>query len=190
MFISKNPEFVYLAFTKCGSSSMYSLLNTHFDKREKRPRHNHRIPPEYSHYPVICVCRNPYARMVSWWSSVIVNCPTDRYKHKRELRNAGLSESFEDFCTLWTKHKNVKGQYDSVHSSNSNVSKLHVVRLENFLEDASNLWIFTNKELKSVPMKNRKRGNSSYQDHLTPKSIQIINDWYSKDFEFFEYDKL
>lgn len=180
MFISHKPQFVYVAFTKSGSSSMYALLDQHF-KGEKRNRTHRRIPDEYKHYPSFCVVRNPYSRLVSWWWS-ICKAEGDRYGHKKELADRGLTTSFTDFLKLWAT-KNGIAQAPIVNLNQFD----YILKLENITNDLNTLPFFASKV--EFPQRN-KRNHPHWTDIITAESGKFINDTYREDFELLGYEML
>lgn len=184
MIIIKNPNIVYLSFTKCGSSSVYELLSSNFRVVEKKGRIHKKIDSKYLNtHTVLTVSRNPYSRMVSWWNSVI-NTEGDRYGHKKELRNASLTHSLEDFCYLWCNIKRVNSQYDDLFSHNPELKSVKNIKLENLNDD---IRTFLNISV-DIPSLNSRLDSAEFENHLTDKSISLINEHWEKDFEYFGYE--
>jgi len=183
MFICDNPKFVYVSFTKSGSSSMYALFNQHYAGLNK-PRHHRKIPDEYSIYPSFTVVRNPYSRMVSWWWS-ICKVGGDRYGHRKELAQAGLTESLADFCTLWsTKPESATSQSFIIENVNDFDC---VLKLENIEEDFNALpFVATHIEIPKANVKNKPH----WKDLITPEAIKVINQHWENDFTLLNYEIL
>lgn len=178
MFISSNPKFVYVSFTKSGSSSVYAALRANFTGKE-RPRHNRGIPKEYNSYPSFCVVRNPYSRLVSWWWS-ICKVGGDRYGHKKELQQRGLTTSFKDFLTLWAE-KNGIAQAPAVETVNQID---YVIRLENLEEEFNNLPFISSYI--QIPKKNS-RNYPHWTEIVDETTGRMISETYKRDFELFGY---
>lgn len=181
MFINDKDKFIYLSMTKSGSSSIVALLKDRFVGKSTGNTHMV-IPPCCKDYYSFTVARNPYARMVSWWWSI---CKTDgdRYGHKKELRNAGLSESLPDFLQLWEK----KGGYAQSKYLDVNDKLDCVLKLENIEEDFNNLPFIT--EHVEIPMVNVKN-HPSWKGLLDDDSRILINHIYAEDFKNFNYEML
>ena len=111
---------------------MYNVLQDRF-RGVRLPRRRRRIPDQYRHLYSFAVVRNPYDRMVSWWWAICKN-QGDRYGHKKQLRNMGLTESLKDFLILF-EDKGRLGQhiYFEVNTINQ------TLRLEQLEEDFSTL---------------------------------------------------
>ena len=181
MFINNDLKFVYVSMTNSGSSSIVALLK---DKFGGQSFGNTRavIPPCCDSYHSFTVSRNPYARMISWWWS-ICKADGDRYGHKKELRDANLSESLSDFLLLWDK----KGDYSQSKYLDVNGPLDEILKLENIEEDFNNLPFV--KEHVDIPRVNVKK-HPSWQGLLDENSRVLINRIYRKDFEKFNYEML
>ncbi len=181
MFVCENPKFVYVSFTKSGSSSMYNLLETNF-KGTNHPRHHKGIPPNNKSYPSFCVVRNPYSRLVSWWWS-ICKAKGDRYRHKKELKDRNLPESLQGFLTLW-EEKNGTSQ-SAGYEHNNGID--HVLKLENIEEEFNALPFITKHiEIPKVNVKNHPK----WSELLDTESGKMINRIYKRDFELFGYEMI
>ena len=177
MFICHNPKFVYVSFTKSGSSSIYKLLEANFSGQRLR-RTKKLIDEQYNDYLSFCVVRNPYSRLVSWWWS-ICNTGGDRYGHKKELLDRGLSLSLEDFLTVWVE-KNGTSQIRPISFD-------YILKLEN-IEDDFNSLPFITKHI-NIPRSNAKN-RPHWKELINTKSIQLINTAYKRDFELLGYEMI
>ena len=179
MFINDKHKFVYVSATKSGSSSVTARLQNQYGGRDLG---NTRwvIPSEYDDYYSFMVVRNPYARMISWWNSVIrVN--GDRYGHKKELRQHHLTESLADFLRLWE----IKGAYSQSKYLEVNKRIDQKLKLENIDEEFLTLPFVTHAA--SIPHLNKRK--PSWKELLDDESKELIDRIYGKDFENFGYDK-
>jgi hypothetical protein len=196
MFISEKHQFIYLSSTKSGSSSVYKTLGSFDRSGKKTPNPHQKIDVKYiplqDEYTIFTVVRNPYARLVSWWYSVI-QCKGDRYGHKRELMKAGLSESFVDFVRLWAMKK-LPGtkQSNAIDVNKPAFRTIRIVHLENIDQELSE--VLPEMEMSAgcskVPVLNRKTRCADFHVILCEDSISLINEHYSDDFEYFGYEKL
>lgn len=181
MFVCHKHRFVYVPFTKSGSSTMYKVLSQNFVGTKFR-RTKRRIRPEDKQYTSFCVVRNPYSRLISWWWS-ICKPKGDRYGHKRELAKRGLPETLSGFLTLWEEKKGTD-QYSHV-KANDGID--YVLKLGNLEQDFNSLP-FVTKHI-SIPCVNKKN-HPPWQELLDPESGRLINRIYKQDFEFFNYAML
>ena len=181
MFINDKQKFVYLSMTKCGSSSIVSLLS---DKFGGNSSGNTRmvIPPCKGNYYSFTVSRNPYARMVSWWWS-ICKIDGDRYGHKKHLQDEGLTESLSDFLILWER----KGDYSQSKYLDVNDPLDKLLKLENIEEDFNSLPFVT--EHVSIPKRNAKN-HPAWKELLDDSSRDLINRIYENDFKNFNYEMI
>jgi len=167
--------------TKSGSSSIVQLLQEQFGGRTTSNT-NMVIPPCCTNHYSFTVSRNPYARMISWWWS-ICKADGDRYGHKKELRDAGLSESLIDFLMLWDR----KGDYSQSSYLNVNEPLDNILKLENIEEDFNSLPFVTNHV--DIPKVNAKK-HPSWKGILDNDARIWINKTYKDDFTNFNYEML
>lgn len=180
MLILPKEQWVFMPIPKTGTVSMYKTLEDNFT-HIKYPRTKLSIPPEYSDFQRFTVVRNPYDRLISWWSAVI-NRPGDRYGHKAELIEYGLSTSFIDFLTLWSIKK-VPTQCWYIEK-NKNTK---ILRLENIDEEFNNLpFVKTNITMYSLNSTEK----TKTKDDLTEQEIKAINSMFKKDFDNLGYEML
>lgn len=188
MFIcnNSNPKFIYISCTKSGSSTLYNMIETQYGRTGniKLQRPTKTIPENlFDNHYVFCVIRNPYARLVSWWWSI---CKTDgdRYGHKKELRQRGLSESLEDFLKLW-KTKTQTRQYYVIEQNKRKIDAF--IKLENLKEELDNSPIQLNTL--EIPKVNS-RNHPHWKELLSSESIKLINNIYKQDFITFGYEMI
>ena len=181
MFVNHNLKFVYVSVTKSGSSSIVGLLRKEMGGQDlgntKRI-----IPSEYDDYYSFIVVRNPYARMVSWWWAICKD-GGDRYGHKKELQNAGLTESLHDFLILWE----MKGDYSQAHYLNVNKKFDKILKLENIKKDFNTLPFI--KTYLEIPRANSRK-HPTWEELLDSESGKLINRIYGSDFEKLNYEKI
>ena len=182
MFVCDEKKFVYVGFTKSGSSSIYALLTANFNG-QKFNRSWRQIKEEHKGYTSFCVVRNPYSRMVSWWWS-ICKVGGDRYGHKRELANAGLTESLEDFITLWSTKPEAATSQSLIIETVSRFD--HVIHLEKIKDELYELPFMPFGV--EIPKFNAKSDKPHWKELLTPKAIELINTHWEDDFKLLGYE--
>ena len=133
------------------------------------------------------VVRNPYERVISQykyikqWDTKMPVSIGDLNKYIKLLKTKNLvgnNMSFED-CHLIPQIEYFKNEDGTIHN-------IEILRFENLQTDFSNLlrkYNFPNMEL---PFSNTTKDSVTVSD-LNRESLDIINDIYKEDFEFFNY---
>jgi len=133
---------------------------------------------------IIAFVRNPYDRMIS---------------ELLYLRLMDRNTPPDDVATIIRRYLNSSSTYDNhklpqidfvVDSSGHLWDGVEIAHLENITEELSrigfddfNNWDYANSERKADK-------SMDYSQYLNDKSIQLINDYYFKDFEAFGYDRI
>ena len=183
MIVNDKLKFVFVSMTKCGTQSINTLLTKEFGG-QRYTNVKKKIDDNNLDYFKFTVSRNPYERMVSWWWAMC-KVDGDRYGHKKELKNAGLSESLFDFLTLWEK----KPYYGHTMSSwlilNPPLDK--IIKLEN-IEELNSLPFITTALI--IPKINVHKERPSWEELLDNDSHKLINRVYADDFKNFNYEMI
>lgn len=180
MFVNNNLKFVYVSITKSGSRSVIRLLRDNYGCNNiGHPKIV--IPKQYEDYYSFLVVRNPYERMVSWWWAICKD-KGDRYRHKAQLRKAGLTESLFDFLTFWST-----GSFGQATHLTSNKKIDKIIKLENIQEEFNTLPFV--KTPLAIPRINT-HTRPSWEELLDVESGKLINRVYEDDFKCFGYEQL
>ena len=180
MLVLVNEGWAFVPITKTGTVSMYETLQSRY-AYERLKRSQLMLPEKYKGFKTFTVVRNPYDRMLSWWSSIIAP-QGDRYGHKAELNKHGLSQSFEDFLKLW-RIKNTHPQSWYV-SHNKDTQVLHLETLE---EDFNKLPFV--KEYIQFHHLNISAKIKTIKE-LNQAEIDLVNSMFEEDFIKFGYERL
>ena len=134
----------------------------------------HVTDEQYKDYVSFTVVRSPYSRLVSWWWS-ICKVDGDRYGHKKELAERGLSQSLEDFVVLWSEKKGTT-QHVAIERHRYN----HILKLENLERDLHALSFMPEHII--IPRANKKN-YPHWRELMTPEAGQVINSIYKHEFD-------
>lgn len=135
------------------------------------------------------IVRNPWSRVVS------------RFTFSLDAMNDGRSvgdysardfEAFLEERHVWGDkeyfwHRAIRGwypQHDYVIDETGKIA-VNILRLENLTEEFPQ-YFKLQAPLARRNVTNRKKAD--YKDYYTPKTIQIVADWYRKDIEVFGFD--
>jgi hypothetical protein len=135
------------------------------------------------------VVRNPWARTVSRW----------RFEQlavrQGKISASEAAETFEEFLeqrNVWGGkdyywHRAIRGWYPQADYATDEEGKLRVelLRFEHLASDATQYFSLNHP----IGKRNRtSRTPFQYQEAYTPKTVQIVADWYQKDIDFFGFD--
>jgi hypothetical protein len=144
--------------------------------------------PNFESYEKVSFIRNPYDRLIS-----VYNFGTSCGKIKHFFNACGTYrpriESFEDFVSKLPKFFECEPILDGCHLSPQHLyyePEYMIIRFEKLHED------FKKFQIKyGITQELPHQMNSPKKTHaLSPKSIDIINEIYSKDFKIFNYRKI
>ena len=142
-------------------------------------------------FPAFAVIRNPWDRVVSryFFAKKVIEV------EKKEPRGKHAIESFEAFLEerhIWGNqkymwHRAIRGWYPAFDYVTDVKGKIRcdLLRFENLNED---LCKYFNLQTMSRARNVTALNPGSYRDLYTPKTIQIVADWYKADIDTFGYD--
>lgn len=179
MFYCRDPKFVYLDCSRCGSTSVMNHLGSHYHlERYGLRRHVLQVPSEMRDWTKFTVVRNPYSRMASvFW-----------LKHV----NGKTGSSFEEWLNRIDPWKWAQCRYARKSD--------HVLKIEE-IDKASEVlgfWPSTPFPRRNVSNDNAKKGMISrsgqkwkkkppLEEMLTPLVKKLIAKRFREDFKEFGY---
>jgi hypothetical protein len=137
--------------------------------------------------------RNPWDRLVSWYS-MVTKFPRGGNKLWRYVHDN--SSTFEEFIYNCTDDVEIKkgvyysftyNQLDYVTDENGNLLVDFIGRLENFDEDVHKVFSRIGVGLETVPHKNRSR-HQHYSTFYKPDTEMIVRERFKRDIEYFGYE--
>jgi len=126
---------------------------------------------------IITAVRNPYHRIVS-----------DLFFTNKITRDSSKEDVYiamqEYIVTLWDNH-GIPQYFFLLDENNNLIQNVKIMRMESLQFDMIELG-YTDFDVKT----NCNGNNVNYNDYLNTDSINLINNYYEKDFEFFGYTKI
>tara|TARA_R100000700_G_C3122765_1_gene111081 strand:- start:98 stop:715 length:618 start_codon:yes stop_codon:yes gene_type:complete len=205
MIIDKE-KLIFIHIPKNAGSSIkkYLLGNESFEKLDRPWKHKTIFDIKknnldiYNNYNKFAIVRNPYDRMVSWFSylkkyrldndllnTYAYNSKIDSYEIVEtvkapidEFRNWILNP-YANFNDAAVKLQLLKNQYEWIDES------VTILKYENIDKELSN---FFNKKIELPKINDTSK--FSTMDYYDRKSLDIVYDRYKQDFKKFNYKKL
>ena len=199
MLVSDSRKLVFVHIQKTGGSTVHRLLEANVpDLNIIKPTHQFAIQgikelEGWDEYYKFAFVRNPWDRLVSWYSMVTKFKKWNKYPLWQYVRDN--SSTFEEFIYNCTDEVEIRegvhysfayNQLDYVTDKNGNLLVDFIGRLENFDEDVREAFSRIGIELKTIPHKNRSR-HKHYSEFYTPETEMIVRERFKKDIEYFGY---
>jgi Sulfotransferase family len=147
----------------------------------------------WEEYYKFAFVRNPWDRLVSWYS-MVTKFPKGGNELWRYVRDN--SSTFEEFIYNCTDEVEVKkgvyysftyNQLDYVTDEYGDLLVDFIGRLENFDEDVHEVFDRIGVDLETVPHKNRSR-HQHYSTFYAPDTEMIVRERFKRDIEYFGYE--
>lgn len=199
MLVSDSHKLIFIHIQKTGGSTIHKLLQERVpDLHLVKPRHGGAIRAKqkvdgWDEYYKFAFVRNPWDRMVSWYS-MVTKSPQNSNKLWRYARDN--SSTFEEFiynCTdeveIWkgVYYSFTYNQLDYLTNENGDLLVDFIGRLENFDEDVREVFDKIGVDLELVPHKNRSK-HRHYSTFFTPDTEMVVRERFKKDIEYFGYE--
>lgn len=141
-------------------------------------------------YDYFCVVRNPYERIISEFHCKYSNPQISKIEWTKELFNKHIQTKITNSMKLVKHHSHPGGHYCPQHYYILDTVKINVIKYENIDTEFSNLM-----KQYSIPLKLDRHDNKTSKKIFSPfdfdeTSNDLINTFYSKDFEMFDYAKI
>ena len=190
MIVSARHKFCFVSTPKCGTNSLYAVLEERFGGVRQRPGfHRNIVPKSAAGFFRWTVVRNPFARAVSNWWSTVKN-PANRRVALAELRTVKGQTDFEVFMEWMIEGPAEslacrclrQNMTDWLRPAEPFQAVLHLERLEEEVLDLP-FW-----KPAPLPHQNRSDGRSPWRTFITEKARDLVLVWAGPDFERFGYE--
>lgn len=205
MLRSRERNFIFVHVQKTGGCSLKHAIRQHVgDARRLLGTHDHaidgrrRLGREWDDSFTFAVVRNPWDRLVSWYSMIANNDFRKAGKKNRHnqfwhyiCEHADSFEAFLTRCTDVVKDRDGRksimfNQLDYVSDERGNVIVDFVGRFENLPEDAAHIFSRIGMAEAKMPHRTRSR-HAHYCEYYTPALRDLVGERYARDVEHFKY---
>lgn len=144
------------------------------------------IPFDDPKLRIISIVRNPYSKIVSdlFWFKFITHSTTPEqvFQIIKLFINSITIKNLDGIVKYLDNHN--KPQYKFVTDKNDNlVKKIHIMKTETLTDDLKGLDICVLQQKYQIGYQSQ----TKYMSYLNKDSIKLINEYYKKDFELFNY---
>ncbi len=207
MLVSNDRKLVFVHIQKAGGVTVHELLRERIhDLRNILARHAFASRgveelEDWDDYFKFAFVRNPWDRLVSWYSMIRANLSEvqeteQRPWHKLLRYVQDNSATFEEFIHNCTDEVEIKegirysfayNQLDYVTDEHGKMLVDFIGRLENFDEDIQRVFRRIGFELETVPRINPSE-HRHYSTFYTPETEMIVRERFERDIEYFGYE--
>ena len=205
MIYSKKYNFLYIAVAKTATTLIENFLcrnlkDKHFNHiftgadTENLGLQKHSAMqeielklPELQKYWKFAFVRNPYSRVVSWFSYLTqgLNDQKSKEEHIKEYGADYLTGDFKDFCNFapfWV----LNNQFFHLCDKDENINIDFIGRFENLQEDLNIVCDKIGIPHQQLPYKNKSK-HKHYTEYYDEETKQIVAEKCAKDIEYFGY---
>ena len=196
MIISKNRSFIFVAVPKTGTCSIDKALESQADLKLKRKFNKHAtanklkrdLPAQdWSKAFKFAFVRDPYAWMQSWYR-FRKREPLKHLDHPLHHRYTG-DMSLDDFVHGFAKKELMLNQTDFISTVDGQLMVDYVGRYETLQADFEQVCKKLGFASEKLPVLNVSKSSTSMDQPLDQQSINIINEYFDRDFQNFAYCK-
>jgi len=210
LLISKSKKFLFVHIQKTAGRSFEAVLTENIPDLENfMGTHDHalwakeKLSGEWNNYYKVGFVRNPWDRLVSWYTMIrekgAMTWKKRIFGRRRynDLTQYVLSNSnsFEEFiykCTdtiddIDGRKSILYNQIDYLSDENGKLIVDFVGRFENIEEDSKKVFENLGFENASLPHKNSSK-HRNYRTYYTEETREEVRRRYSRDIDFFGYD--
>jgi hypothetical protein len=189
MIISHNLKIIFIHVHRTGGTAFSNILKQKLvDNFDVLSQHSNTktLEPEffkkYNDYYIFGFTRNPWERILSWYSLIHFNDQKDLIGERIRFENFIESDSASNFTTQ-SFHYNAL-DYFTNYKDELMVDK--IFHYENIDKDIKSLFHQFNLDLTEFPVVNATKVKS-YRDFYTDKSVNLIEQKCKKDIQYFNY---
>ncbi|MEM7008434.1 MAG: sulfotransferase family 2 domain-containing protein [Thermodesulfobacteriota bacterium] len=210
MLISRSKKFLFIHIQKTAGRSFEAVLKEHIpDLESYRGTHDHalwakdELGDEWSDYYKVAFVRNPWDRLVSWYTMIREKGTMTLYKKVFGARRyndltqyvLANADSFEDFLykcrdtidDIDGRKSILYNQLDYVSDEKGDLLVDFVGRFEDLANDSQVVFDGLGLENVSLPHKNSSK-HKNYRTYYTDETKEEVSKMYSKDISYFGYE--
>lgn len=178
-------NFVYIHINKTGGSSIEKALSLPFEHKTAQGVIDKIGRDKWDDKFTFTVIRNPWDRAVSHYHYRVQTNTTTLGDNPIGFKE-WVKRTYRDQDPLYYENPRMfLPQIEWITDKEGNILVDEIVRFENLNEEFGNIAKILGKNVRLPHVKASDRGN--YKDYYDEETIQIIEDWFKRDIEIFEY---
>jgi len=192
MLLSHEKKFLFVHIQKTGGTSMTKWMQDNVPDMEMYMNPHSPLSlceDKYKDYYKTALARNPFDRLVSWYS-MIRNNKTHNYLQRQVLAHSNNFTEFILNCEHISNKSNWKpfhyNQIDYLTDVNGEIIVNYVGRFEDFSQSIKSISNYLDIESKEIGHTN-KSNHTAYQNYYTEETRDIISKRFKRDLEYFDY---
>ena len=187
MLISHKYKFIFIHVHRTGGTSIINLLKrelgTDVDEISEHGNVNSSeriLIEENPDYRIIGMVRNPWDRILSWYSLI------------NKWNDFTMEESRVEFQKFLEQKSATKPDDPYFHYNqldyfpNTDSKRISLYRFENFEEETKKMFSLINLEVGKIPHTNMTE-RKKYQDYYAPESKELVSHLCKKDIGYFKF---
>lgn len=199
MLISEKHNFIFVHVQKTAGESISMVLRDQIPNiKPLLNKHDFAVKgmraireEQWRKYYKFAFVRNPWDRLVSWYSMIVNNGPRNKL-WEYVLRNSRNFEEFVKNCTEmvhdYDGDKNCFfNQLDYLTDEKGNLIVDFIGRYENLAEDFKKVCSVIGLQQLELPHERHKSKHTHYSAYYTPQTREIVAQRYAKDIKYFGY---
>ena len=198
MRISHKHKLIGVSIPKCGSHSMFKLMEENFGAVPHGSFHGVDVPDNCKDFAAFTFVRNPYDRAISIYN--MLSDPGDGSDFMRMINHQFYKQEVEDlefetFCAWLGNcpeesmvYECSTSQYD--HLRNSNITYLYAIKIDDHPLNNLNQSLY--EEGLSGVYELKKEHENAHEDFDwlgNQICVDLINEWAKEDFKRYRYKK-
>jgi len=189
MIVSHSHKIIFIHVHRTGGSTIINLLKQQLkSKVDIISQHGNTLTSEslilekYPDYFLFGFARNPWGRMLSWYSLI------NKWNHQSiEIDKLKFEEFLEnDLASNKNDNSFHFNQLDYFPNVSDSINPLKIYRYEKFEEEAKKLFKRFGIQIENIPMLNNTT-IKDYQKYYTKRSIELVKQKCYKDIAYFNY---
>ena len=188
MIIIRNRKTIFIHIHRTGGSSMISLLKKALPNQvDVIAQHGNastmerKLLEKYPDYFVFSMVRNPWDRLLSWYSLLYKSDPQDlkieRLRFEQFLINTALDDGNDSFLF---------NQLDYFKSMTFDSDLITIYRFENYSEEVKKIAKQLQINIQEIPRSNETL-TKDYREYYTEKSKALVTEKCASDIDYFGY---
>lgn len=207
MLYSPSHRFGFIHVQKNAGISISKVISDNVDDAQRVVSRHARVrdvvptlgADEWKDLYTFAVVRNPWDRLVSWYSMITQRSPRyDPFFWKRPrlwryaVNNSHDFKSFIKNCDAVVMDRGVEksfafDQLSYIEEVEGKIGVKYVARFENISDDLSHIWQTLNINMSEPPRLNASRRQRDYRSHFDDETAEIVARRFKRDIEEFGY---